>query len=209
VVPLHHLLWGFIHVRALFTTHTEYRERNQFFKSFISDWIPHSRVPPCVALDDLVSAGTIGLMQAVDRFQPSRGLQFGTYARHRIWGAMLDFLRGEDPLSRAERREVRAGRADRPSAATISLEELPAFEPRSARCTSYTFTDRVDLERARQRLSAREQQVVSLLFDLDWSNREVARELGVNESRVSQIKHAALSKLRESLRNRNYRRAAA
>ncbi len=38
-----------------------------------------------------------------------------------------------------------------------------------------------------------------LLFDVDWSNREVARELGVNESRVSQIKHAALSKLRESL----------
>ena len=168
-----------------------------------------SRVPPCVALDDLVSAGTIGLMQAVDRFQPSRGLQFGSYARHRIWGAMLDFLRGEDPLSRAERRQVRAASAGRPSAATISLDELPAFEPRSTRCTSYAFTDRVDLERARQRLSAREQQVVSLLFDLDWSNREVARELGVNESRVSQIKHAALSKLRESLRNRNYRRAAA
>jgi RNA polymerase sigma factor (sigma-70 family) len=153
-----------------------------------------SRVPPCVALDG---------------FQPSRGLQFGTYARHRIWGAMLDFLRGEDPLSRAERRQVRAASAGRPSAATISLEELPAFEPRSTRCTSYAFTDRVDLERARQRLSAREQQVVSLLFDLDRSNREVARELGVNESRVSQIKHAALSKLRESLRNRNYRRAAA
>ncbi len=162
-----------------------------------------SRVPRCVAFDDLVSAGAIGLMQAVDRFQPSRGLRFGTYARHRIWGAMLDFLRGEDPLSRAERREVRAASADRPSAVTISLEELPAFDPRGAHCTSYTFADRIDLERARQCLSARERKVVSLLFDLDWSNREVARELGVNESRVSQIKHAALSKLRESLRNRN------
>jgi RNA polymerase sigma factor FliA len=61
------------------------------------------RVPPCVAFDDLVGAGTIGLIQAVDRFQPTRGLQFGTYARHRIRGAMLDFLRGEDPLSRTER----------------------------------------------------------------------------------------------------------
>lgn len=167
-----------------------------------------SRVPRCVAFDDLVSAGAIGLMQAVDRFQPSRGPQFGTYARHRIWGAMLDFLRGEDPLSRAERRKIRAASADRPSAATISLEEIPAFEPRGARCTSYAFADRIDLDRARQCLSGRERKVVSLLFDLDWSNREVARELGVNESRVSQIKHTALSKLRAHLRNRNRTRAA-
>ena len=41
-------------------------------------------LPPCVTYDDLVGAGTIGLIQAVDRFQPARGLQFGTYARHRI-----------------------------------------------------------------------------------------------------------------------------
>jgi RNA polymerase sigma factor for flagellar operon FliA len=56
-------------------------------------------VPSCVTLDDLIGAGTIGLIQAVDRFQPSRGLQFATYAKHRIRGAMLDFLREEDPLS--------------------------------------------------------------------------------------------------------------
>jgi RNA polymerase sigma factor for flagellar operon FliA len=168
-----------------------------------------SRVPRCVALDDLVGAGAVGLMQAVDRFQPSRGLQFGTYARHRIWGAMLDFLREEDPLSRTERREVRAASIDRPSSATISLEDLPAHEARSAGNASCGIADRMDLERARQRLSAREQRVISLLFDFDWNNREVARELGVNESRVSQIKNAALSKLRACLRNRDYRRAAA
>jgi RNA polymerase sigma factor (sigma-70 family) len=63
-----------------------------------------SQVPPCVTLDDLIGAGTIGLIQAVDRFQPSRGLQFATYAKHRIRGAMLDFLREEDPLAGPERR---------------------------------------------------------------------------------------------------------
>jgi RNA polymerase sigma factor (sigma-70 family) len=68
-------------------------------------------VPSCVTYDDLVGAGTIGLIQAVDRFQPSRGLKFGTYARHRIRGAMLDFLREEDPLSRTERRRIRAAEA--------------------------------------------------------------------------------------------------
>lgn len=43
-------------------------------------------------------------------------------------------------------------------------------------------------EQDRQCRSARENRVISLLYDLDWKNREVARELGVNQNRVSQIK---------------------
>ena len=171
-------------------------------------------VPPCVTYDDLIGAGTIGLIQAVDRFQPSRGLQFATYAKHRIRGAMLDFLREEDPLSRTERRRTRTGNAayERALPATISLEQLPAHEPRSeyspARCLSTRFADRVDLDRARQCLSERENRVISLLFNLDWQNRDVASELGVNESRVSQIKQSALSKLRARLQDRDSSRAA-
>jgi RNA polymerase sigma factor FliA len=172
-----------------------------------------SHVPTCVTLDDLIGAGTVGLIQAVDRFQPSRGLQFATYAKHRIRGAMLDFLREEDPLSRTERRRTRAANATAGGALpmTISLEQLP-HEPRSeyapARGFSTRFADRVDLGRARQCLSERENRVISLLFDLDWQNRDVARQLGVNESRVSQFRHAALSKLRACLRDRDSRRAA-
>jgi RNA polymerase sigma factor for flagellar operon FliA len=173
-----------------------------------------SQVPPCVTLDDLIGAGTIGLIQAADRFQPSRGLQFATYAKHRIRGAMLDFLREEDPLSRTERRRTRTANAayERALPATISLEQLPAHEPRSeyspARCLSTRFADRVDLDRARECLSDRQNRVISLLFDLDWQNRDVARKLGVNESRVSQIRQAALSKLRARLQDRDSSRAA-
>ena len=76
------------------------------------------------------------------------------------------------------------------------------------RCFSTRFADRVDLGRARQCLSERENRVISLLFDLDWQNRDVARQLGVNESRVSQIRHAALSKLRAHLRDRDSTSAA-
>jgi RNA polymerase sigma factor for flagellar operon FliA len=163
-----------------------------------------SHVPPCVTLDDLIGAGTIGLIQAVDRFEPSRGLQFATYAKHRIRGAMLDFLREEDPLSRTERRRTRTTSSGVEGAlpTTISLEQLPAQEQREyapARCFSTRFADRVDLDRARQCLSERENRVISLLFNLDWQNREVAAELRVNESRVSQIKQRALSKLRSHL----------
>ena len=172
-----------------------------------------SHVPPCVTLDDLIGAGTIGLIQAVDRFQPSRGLQFATYAKHRIRGAMLDFLREEDPLSRTERRRTRtANAAVGALPTTVNLEQLPAHEPRSeyapARCFSSRFADRVDLDRARLCLSDRENRVISLLFDLDWQNRDVALQLGVNESRASQIRHAALSKLRARLQDRDSRRAA-
>ena len=172
-----------------------------------------SQVPPCVTLDDLIGAGTIGLIQALDRFQSSRGLQFATYAKHRIRGAMLDFLREEDPLSRTERRRTRTANATAEGAlpTTISLEQLPAQEQREyapARCFSTRFADRVDLDRARQCLSERENRVISLLFNLDWQNRDVASELGVNESRVSQIKQSALSKLRVRLLDRDSSRAA-
>jgi RNA polymerase sigma factor for flagellar operon FliA len=159
------------------------------------------RLPPCVTFDDLVGAGTIGLIQAVDRFQPSRGLQFGTYARHRIWGAMQDFLRAGDPLSRTERRRVRAIRPTAAHAAlpiTISLEELPTgFD--QTECLESQFANRIALNQLRECLSPREDRVISLLYELEWKNRDVARELGVNESRVSQIKHVALSKLRARL----------
>jgi RNA polymerase sigma factor (sigma-70 family) len=57
-----------------------------------------------VELDDLISAGTIGLIQAVDRFDPKRNLKLKTLAEHRIRGALLDYLRQIDPLPRTVRR---------------------------------------------------------------------------------------------------------
>ena len=62
----------------------------------------HRRCPQ-VELDDLISAGTIGLISAVDRFDPVRNCKLKTLAEHRIRGAMLDCLRQLDPLPRAVR----------------------------------------------------------------------------------------------------------
>lgn len=67
----------------------------------------HRHCPRCVEMDDLISVGIVGLMQAVDRFQPERGLKLKTLAEHRIRGAMADYLRTLDPLSRQVRRFVR------------------------------------------------------------------------------------------------------
>jgi RNA polymerase sigma factor for flagellar operon FliA len=61
-----------------------------------------------VNLDELVSAGSIGLMQAAASYEPARGLTFSTYAVPRIRGSMLDELRRHDHMSRGARRKARA-----------------------------------------------------------------------------------------------------
>jgi RNA polymerase sigma factor FliA len=61
------------------------------------------RLPRSVELDDLVSAGTVGLMEAIDRFEPEENRRFETYAEFRIKGAILDELRRRDPLNRGTR----------------------------------------------------------------------------------------------------------
>lgn len=67
----------------------------------------HRQCPRTVALEDLLSAGTIGLIQAVDRFDAARGTQLGTLADHRIRGSIRDYLRSLDPLPRTIRRFAR------------------------------------------------------------------------------------------------------
>src|SRR4051812_16000300 len=61
-----------------------------------------------VDLDELVSAGSIGLMQAAASYEATRGLTFSTYAVPRIRGSMLDELRRHDHMSRGARRKQRA-----------------------------------------------------------------------------------------------------
>src|SRR5664279_4383616 len=58
------------------------------------------RLPAHVEIDDLVSAGAIGLMEAAGRFDPKRADRFEAFAHFRIRGAMLDDLRARDTLSR-------------------------------------------------------------------------------------------------------------
>jgi len=65
------------------------------------------KLPAHVDLDDLISAGMIGLVEAADRFDPDRGEKFETFAEFRIRGAMLDELRSRDSLSRDMRRICR------------------------------------------------------------------------------------------------------
>jgi RNA polymerase sigma factor for flagellar operon FliA len=65
------------------------------------------RLPQHVSQDDLVSAGIMGLLDAVDKFNEDKGVAFKSYAEFRIRGAMLDELRAMDWVPRSVRRNAR------------------------------------------------------------------------------------------------------
>jgi len=85
----------------------------------------HSRLPRTVDVDDLVSVGVIGLIEAMDRYDSTRAVPFETYARHRIHGAIVDALRAADWVPRSVRRK-----ADRIEASKKRLKNSLGRTPR-------------------------------------------------------------------------------
>ncbi|MGE0330413.1 MAG: RNA polymerase sigma factor FliA [Ramlibacter sp.] len=65
------------------------------------------RLPANVEMDDLVQAGMMGLMDAMQRYETGHGAQFETFAMQRVRGAMLDELRGTDWVPRSVRKSQR------------------------------------------------------------------------------------------------------
>src|SRR3984885_10931480 len=68
----------------------------------------HDRLPPHLPIEDLYSAGVLGLLDAFGKFDPSKQVLFRTYAQFRIRGAILDSLRTLDWSPRELRRKGRA-----------------------------------------------------------------------------------------------------
>lgn len=85
-----------------------------------------ARLPDGVELDDLISAGVFGLMDAIDAFDLTRGVKFETYCVPRIRGAMLDELRTMDWVPRLVR-----SKASRMEAARKELEAMLGRPPRA------------------------------------------------------------------------------
>lgn len=65
----------------------------------------HKRLPLVVDVNDLISAGSVGLILAADRYDDTKSVSFLNFARFRIRGAMIDFLRGQDWVPRSIRRK--------------------------------------------------------------------------------------------------------
>ena len=81
------------------------------------------RLPANVELDDLIQAGVLGLMDAMQRYEQGHGAQFETFAMQRVRGAMLDELRGTDWVPRSVRKNQRT------IAAAVQLLEHSLHRP--------------------------------------------------------------------------------
>ncbi|HMC57408.1 MAG TPA: FliA/WhiG family RNA polymerase sigma factor [Gemmatimonadaceae bacterium] len=198
-------------------------------------------------LDELVSAGTIGLVQAAESFDSSRGLSFSTYAVPRIRGAVLDELRKQDHVPRNVRRRARdVTRARETLAATlrrppthqevsetmgISADMLRRWELDGEAASlrsldqgvrsetpgatlgetiaddrSVSFDDAISheqevehLNRAILGLKEQERTVLALNFFEELKLHEIARVMNLSVCRISQIRTAALGRLRREL----------
>lgn len=206
------------------------------------------RTAGTVELSDLVSAGAVGLLQAVSSYDPDHGSRFSTFAASRIRGAMLDEMRRRDVAPRSVRKKQRelerarerlAVRLDRrPRTAEVAAalgvdpQQLWRWEWDVARSRRVSLSDlrptapsrtagpapepgcrmdvedRLALEGEVQRLHAelarlpeRERLVVELYDLKSWTLREIGEQLGVTESRVSQIRSRALSRLRDRMQD--------
>jgi RNA polymerase sigma factor for flagellar operon FliA len=94
------------------------------------------RLVPGFDLDDLVGDGSLGLIRAVDSFDPLRGPTLSQYARRLIVGAMLNGIRRMDPVSERARRIVRDGENER-YAMAVARGEVPSAAEIERRCPGY------------------------------------------------------------------------
>jgi RNA polymerase sigma factor FliA len=73
----------------------------------------HRSLPPGIDLESLINSGVVGLLEALERYDPGRGVEFEVYARYRIHGEVMECLRSLDSVSRAGRvwgRRIEAAR---------------------------------------------------------------------------------------------------
>ena len=90
----------------------QHEKRNLTRRKLIDKYMPtvrrivlqyNRKLPPKIDIDDLVSAGVMGLLRAMEKFDPERGVNFTSFASYHIKGSILDELRQWDHLTRGER----------------------------------------------------------------------------------------------------------
>ena len=138
--------------------------------------------------DDLVQAGSIGLIKAVDGFKPARGRNLGAYAVPTIVGE----------LRRHQERRTRSAGPESGGAVVTTLVEETA-EAAVGESDLRRSETRVVLRDAFRGLTRRERQVVALRFYRDLTQQGIAEELGLSQAQVSRTLSDALAKLRRAL----------
>ena len=151
-----------------------------------------------LSTDDLISEGSIGLMKAADKFDPSRGKPFVTFAAPYIRKSIeeaISRVTGEMPVMSTDE--------SLPVGSNNNFTLLNVLEDKDAPKTDYileqgTLSD--ELAQAIGTLNEREQAVVRKFFGVDCQRMtmaEIGEELGLKRERVRQIRDKAMRKLRK------------
>ena len=139
-------------------------------------------------LDDLISAGNLGLVKAAEKYEPSRGVPFRAYARHWIVGSILDEVRG---LARQwKRRPLSLDAAAETGDAPSPLGELLASADRAEGVTLAVDALGAVTERERNFLLAQA---------AGFSLAEIAEAQGISEARASTIAQRARYRIEDEL----------
>jgi len=160
--------------------------------------------------DDVESAAIIGLIDAVDRYDPDRGVPFEGYAGLRIRGAILDELRRLDDRSRGERQRARTVATDTEPeigayGITLSLDLLLESGDRDWAADDeagdrYEHQDlRMRVESALTCLPPRQREVLVRYYSESLTLRESAVKMGISEARACQLHGRAIQNLRREL----------
>ncbi len=165
--------------------------------------------------DELVNVGVIGLIKAIENYDKNKA-RFSTYAYIKIRGEILDFLRKLDFVPRGVREKIKNGDLQdvkEEAAVFLSIEEKLFGDDSSLTLGDTLASDdspeelvilkdlKEVLAKAIAKLNDNEKLVLQLLFVEELDLKSAAEIMGVSVSRVSQIKKAAILKLRDYLDN--------
>ena len=169
---------------GFFETRDEYH-RNLLMENYLhivkyaADRI-YAKLPDKVELDDLVSAGIFGLMDAIDAFDPERGVKFETYCTPRIRGSILDELRSMDWVPRLVR--ARAHQLER---ALATLEAHLGRAPTEKEIAAELNLNMVEFHRLQKDANATGIVSLSNKFSDSDSEKDI-REIDIVEDQKSQ-----------------------
>lgn len=172
-------------------------ERNLRLVVYIARKFENTGVP----IEDLVSIGTIGLIKAVNTFDPSKKIKLATYASRCIENEILMYLR-RNSKTKAE------VSFDEPLNTDWDGNELLLSDVLGMESDVIKYieeeVDRALLHGAMQRLNARERRIMELRFGLsgglERTQKEVADELGISQSYISRLEKRILKKLQREIR---------
>jgi len=186
--------------------------------SIVSDFM--RRVPKSVQREDLVAAGSMGLLHALRSEKHTCQEMLTAYARIRIRGAIIDELRRHDWSPRRRRITVTeeeeaallaagANVIDRtvkkPGVIVVALEDIPPVQ--ALREDGPSPLEQLEISRSKteihqaiEKLPPRERIIVRMRFFDDVSSKSIAEKLGLSEARVSQLLTRATSLLKQQLK---------